>query len=120
MRGQQFIAHLLGLVGCQRGRGVRIEKGCLVDVLAIPIQYRLDRQLDNVEEGPVECGQLWWQCSNSLGVQTIGVHNGGNLDATLLGKVGDQSGVAHIYIQRDGSSGLARVDELRGHIRGRL
>ena len=67
---EQFVAQGDDLGGGQRRRRVRVKQRRLVDVVAAAEQRRLDGQLDHVEKGPIQRGELHGQVADGAGSGT--------------------------------------------------
>src|SRR6201999_3376009 len=113
---EEVVAHGHRLRGGQRGGGVRVEQGRLVDAVARLFQRGPDGQLHHVEEGPVQRGELRRQRANRNRLCAAGADHAGYLDAALVRQAGDQPTVADVHVQLALGAGLERVDEQRGQL----
>ena len=110
MSHDQIVYHLLDGVDIQFAAGMRIQHGSLVDMLLLQSTSSLDGQQLNVDVGHVHSCALYGQSTHMGGMNTVTVHQTGNLNAGLCGQVADQMiGIQHVtadFIRSIGNDGL--------------
>ncbi len=117
---EQFVAQCDDLAGSQRRRGIRVKQRRLVDVVAAAKQRRADGQLDDIEEGAIQRGELHGQVTDIQQARSRRPDVARSLDARVLRQVADPAAVAGIDVDLPLGAGLQRVDELRSELVGRL
>ena len=117
---EQVVAHRHRLARGQGGGGVRVQQRGLVHVVAGAVEGGPHGQLDHVEEGPVQRGQLRRQRADRYRLGAARTDQAGHLHAAGVGQAGDQPAVADVHVQLALGPGLEGVDELRGQLAGGL
>src|SRR5919204_5763525 len=110
VRREQRVHELVDLGEGEVGRGVGIEHRSVVDVLAVPGQRRLDRELLHIHVRAHERRQLRRQRADRLGGDAAGAGAAGHLDAAVR-QVLDQAVVHDVAVERERLASLESVND---------
>ena len=109
----KLVDHLLDGVDVELAARVGVEHCRLVDVLLLSRASRLDGEELNVDVGHIHCRTLYGERSDVAGVDAASVNKAGNLNASLLGKVGDKvTLIQHVTADLEGLVGNHRLHNI--------
>src|SRR5689334_15430935 len=111
--GDEVVAQRPDLLDGQRGRRVRVDQGRLAHHPRVAGHRRLDGQLADADEAPVDRRALGRQVADLLRVYAEAVDHAGDLDRVALRKVVDQPVVGHVGVDLPPRARLHAVDDLR-------
>ncbi len=94
----QFVDEGPDLVQAELGGGMRIEHGCVIDVLALAGQGRFHNQRLDVDVRLLKGCQMRRHLSNFGRLETVLIYKAGDFDTTALGQIIDESIVRNISI----------------------
>ena len=77
---------------------MRIHHSCLVDIGFLKGLRGLDGEELDVDIGPVQGGALFGELPYIAGVEAVAVHHNRDLDAGVLGEVGDEAGIQDVPV----------------------
>jgi GT2 family glycosyltransferase len=111
VRFDQVVAQVANLVDGKFAGGVGVEHGGLVDAIAAAFQHGLDGQHLHVDVGAVVGRAHLGQIADVASLHAIGVHQAGDLDASLGRQVRDEPAVEHVAADFGRLVGLNGLDD---------